>query len=304
VLDLVLIAVFLSVMLLVLSVGLAFNSRRKQALRRAVRASREHNPQAYPSSGDRFTRLVRGVFSQLTFLFPDSADLRMKLIRAGYSGRSAPLTYSSLRVMLLVGLPVLGFLVGLAVSGSIQTASSWGAAGIVLSITAPPYVLARRVSQRSQRIRKHLPDGLDLMVVCVEAGLGLDAAILKVSEELTTSHPDIAQEFRVVTQLVNAGVPRIEALREIAERTGVQEVNSFVSTLVQSERLGTPIARTLRLHAEQMRTKRRQSAQEAAAKAPIKMLVPMVLFILPALFIVVVGPAIIVLSKVFSGMVE
>jgi tight adherence protein C len=206
--------------------------------------------------------------------------------------------------MLLVGLPVLGFLVGVAVTGSAQTAFSWAAAGIVLSITAPPYVLARRVSQRSQRIRKHLPDGLDLMVVCVEAGLGLDAAILKVSEELTTSHPDIAQEFRVVTQLVNAGVPRIEALREIAERTGVQEVNSFVTTLIQSERLGTPIGRTLRLHSEQMRTKRRQRAEEAAAKAPIKMLVPMVLFILPALFIVVVGPAVIILTKVFSGTIQ
>jgi tight adherence protein C len=291
-------------MLLVLSVGLAVNSRRQQALRRAVRASRERNPQAFPSSGDRFTRLVRGVFTQFTFLFPDSADLRIKLIRAGYSHRSAPLTYSSVRVMLLVGLPVLLFLVGVAVTGSIHSASSWGAAGIVLSIAGPPYVLARRVRQRSQRIRKHLPDGLDLMVVCVEAGLGLDAAILKVSEELTTSHPDIAHEFRVVTQLVNAGVPRIEALREIAERTGVQEVNSFVSTLVQSERLGTPIARTLRLHAEQMRTRRRQRAEEAAAKAPIKMLVPMVLFILPALFIVVVGPAIIILTKVFSGVVQ
>jgi tight adherence protein C len=304
VLELVLIAVFLSVMLLVLSVGLAFNSRRQQALRRAVRASRERNPQAFPRSGDRFTGLLRGVFKQFTFLFPDSAGLRMKLIRAGYTGRSAPLTYSSLRVMLLVGLPVLGFLVGVAVTGSAQTAFSWAGAGIVLSITAPPYVLARRVSQRSQRIRKHLPDGLDLMVVCVEAGLGLDAAILKVSEELTTSHPDIAQEFRVVTQLVNAGVPRIEALREIAERTGVQEVNSFVTTLIQSERLGTPIGRTLRLHSEQMRTKRRQRAEEAAAKAPIKMLVPMVLFILPALFIVVVGPAVIILTKVFSGTIQ
>lgn len=303
-LELVLIAVFLSVMLLVLSVGLAFNSRRQQALRRAVRASRERNPQAFPSSGDKFTGLLRGVFKQFTFLFPDSAGLRMKLIRAGYSGRSAPLTYSSLRVMLLVGLPVLGFLVGVAVTGSAQTAFSWTAAGIVLSITAPPYVLARRVRQRSQRIRKHLPDGLDLMVVCVEAGLGLDAAILKVSEELTTSHPDIAQEFRVVVQLVNAGVPRVEALREIAERTGVQEVNSFVTTLIQSERLGTPIGRTLRLHSEQMRTKRRQRAEEAAAKAPIKMLVPMVLFILPALFIVVVGPAVIILSKVFSGTIQ
>lgn len=303
-LELVLIAVFLSVMLLVLSVGLAFNSRRQQALRRAVRASRERNPQAFPSSGDKFTGLLRGVFKQFTFLFPDSAGLRMKLIRAGYTGRSAPLTYSSLRVMLLVGLPVLGFLVGVAVTGSAQTAFSWAAAGIVLSITAPPYVLARRVRQRSQRIRKHLPDGLDLMVVCVEAGLGLDAAILKVSEELTTSHPDIAQEFRVVVQLVNAGVPRVEALREIAERTGVQEVNSFVTTLIQSERLGTPIGRTLRLHSEQMRTKRRQRAEEAAAKAPIKMLVPMVLFILPALFIVVVGPAVIILSKVFSGTIQ
>lgn len=302
--ELVLMTVFLSVMLLILAVGLASNSRRQQALRRAVRASRERNREAAPPSADRFTRLVRGVFEQFTFLFPDSADLRTKLIRAGFSGRSAPLTYSSLRVMLLIALPVLAFLIGLSVTGSTRAASSWLAAGIVLSLTAPPYVLARRMSQRSQRIRKHLPDALDLMVVCVEAGLGLDAAILKVSEELTTSHPDIAQEFRVVTQLVNAGVPRVEALREIANRTGVHEVNSFVSTLIQSERLGTPIARTLRLHSEQMRTKRRQRAEEAAAKAPIKMLVPMVLFILPALFIVVVGPAIIILTKVFSGVVQ
>ncbi len=203
--------------------------------------------------------------------------------------------------MVLAAVPVLAFLIGLAIHGSAKGGMIWALVGAVVAALAPPLVLRHQVSERAKRIRKGLPDALDLMVVCIEAGLGLDASILKVTDELATSHRDIADEFRVVMQLTNAGVPRVDALRGMAERTGVSAVNSLVATLIQSERLGSPIGRTLRMHADQLRTKRRQQAEETAAKAPIKMLIPMVLFVLPALFIVVVGPALIVLRDTFSG---
>ncbi len=303
-LQLLLLGVFLSVMLAVMAVGSGFSSRRRLAVRRALKQSRERNPKAYEGPGATCSSTIRGALSQLAFLFPDSADLRLKLVRAGYNGRTAPLTYSSLRVALLVGLPGFALIVALILAGSFAASASWVLAAITIALFVPPYVLTRRVQHRALRIKKTLPDALDLMVVCVEAGLGLDSAILKVADELTASHSDIAHEFRVVNQLINAGMPRVDALREMTERTGVAEVSALVGTLLQSERLGTPIARSLRLHADQLRTKRRQRAEEASAKAPIKMLIPMVLFVLPALFIVVLGPAIIVLSRIFSGMAQ
>ncbi|MEE9244792.1 MAG: hypothetical protein V3U63_01205, partial [Gemmatimonadota bacterium] len=205
-LELLLLGIFVSVLLAVLAVGFAIGSRRQQALRRALHQARERNPKAFSGMGTDLSRLVNVVFRHFAFLFPDSAQLRQKLIRAGYERRTAPLTYSSLRVMLLAALPVLAFVATFGVTGELEIAYLWAIAGAGLALMAPPFIIRRKIKQRAQRIRKHLPDGLDLMVVCVEAGLGLDDAILKVADELTTSHPDIAHEFRVVTQLVNAGV--------------------------------------------------------------------------------------------------
>ncbi len=299
-LELLLLAIFLSVTIAVLAVGLLLGSRSREALRRALRSRRAPDGQPTSDPGTHLSRLIRKLFRSLALLSPGSAYLRVRLLQAGYQSRTAPLTYSSLRVMLLIALPLLAFVSGLSITRSFQVAAAWLALGAVLALLGPPLVLRRQVRVRKLRIRKHLPDSLDLLVVCVEAGLALDAAILKVSRELSGSDADMAHEFRLVNQRVNAGMPRSDALREMSERTGVGEVHALVATLIQSERLGTSISRTLRLYADQLRTKRRQRAQEAAAKAPIKMLVPMMLFILPALFIIVLGPVVLALRDLFS----
>ncbi len=300
-LELLLLTTFLSVTVAALAAGFMLGSRRQQALRRALKSSRRQNQPALAGAGTALSRLLREIFGPVAFLFPDSAELRLKLVQAGYVERSAPLTYSSLRVMLVAALGVLGFVIGLAFTRSLQAALIGLTAGSALALLAPPFTLRRQIAARKQRLRKHLPDALDLLVICVEAGLAIDAAIIKVATELKTSHADMAQELRMVTQMVNAGVPRMDALREMSHRTGVREVGSLVGTLIQSERLGTSIARTLRLHSDQLRTKRRQQAEQAALRAPIKMLVPMVLFLLPALFIVVAGPVVLVLRDTFAS---
>lgn len=221
----------------------------------------------------------------------DTSELKWKLIRAGWDGQTAPLTYSALQLWLGVSLPLLAATLAYAGGRSRLDVLLFGAGGLVMASLIPMLVLRRQARLRSKRIRKSLPDALDLMVVCVEAGVGLDAAILRVSNEFAATGPDLAHELAVVNQRVNAGIPRTEALREMILRTGVEEIRSLVTTLVQSDRLGVSIARVLRVSSESLRTKRRQAAQQRAEKAPIKMLVPLILFVLPALMIVIIGPA-------------
>jgi tight adherence protein C len=138
-----------------------------------------------------------------------------------------------------------------------------------------------------------LPDALDLLIVCVEAGSGLDAAIVKASEELSLSYPALAEELRLITTETRAGKPRLEAFRNFAARTGVEDVRSLVAMLIQTDRFGTSIAQALRTHAEVSRTKRRQRAEEKAAKLGVKLVFPLVFCLFPALYVVVLGPAVI-----------
>ncbi len=228
-------------------------------------------------------------------------DLRLKLARAGWDSRTAPLTFAALRLSLMVSLPSLAaVLVFAANRGRLEMAMAAGA-GLLLARLIPEFVVWRRTKHRQTRVRKSLPDALDLMVVCVEAGVGLDAAILRVSDELRLSHPDLAHELRVVNQQVNAGLPRADALRDLIGRTGVDDLRSVITTLIQSEKLGVSIGRTLRVSSEALRTRRRQRAEQEARKAPIRMLVPLVLFILPALLLVLIGPAAIHIVRVLQG---
>ncbi len=229
-----------------------------------------------------------------------STRLRTNLTRAGWDSRTAPLTYSAIRMWLAVSVPLLSAALAYSLNRTQQEVLSAAAGGLVVAWMIPYVLVARRARMRRKRIRKSLPDALDLMVVCVEAGVGVDAAILRVSDELETVHPELAYEFRVVNLRVNAGIPRIEALREMVTRTDVDDLRSLVSTLIQSEKLGVSIARVLRVSSDALRTKRRQLAEQAARKAPIKMLVPLVLFVLPALMLVILGPAGIHLMRVLS----
>jgi tight adherence protein C len=165
----------------------------------------------------------------------------------------------------------------------------------------PGVVLGRMVKARQKVIQNGLPDALDLMIVCLEAGSALDQAILKVSEELALAYPALAEEFQTLLTETRAGKPRLEAFRNLADRTGVEDVRSLVAMLVQTDRFGTSVSQALRTHAEVSRTKRRQRAEERAAKIGVKLVFPLVFCLFPAMFVVTLGPAVIRFVRVLFG---
>jgi tight adherence protein C len=174
---------------------------------------------------------------------------------------------------------------------------------VILSIVGfmlPDFVLTQAIKNRRERIRLGLPDALDLLVICMEAGLGMDQALIRVGNELKISHPEISDEFMLINLEQRAGKPRLEAWRNMADRTKLEIVKAFVNMLVQTERFGTPISRSLSTFADGLRMKRRQMAEEMAAKTTIKMIFPLVLFIFPCMFIVLLAPAFISISRNMS----
>ena len=170
----------------------------------------------------------------------------------------------------------------------------------ILGYLAPSYWLYSRKKNRQLQIFHTLPDLLDLMTVCVEAGLSMDAALMRTTETPQFDRDPLAHEIRIANMETRAGKPRIEALKDMAERVMVDDVRSFVTMLAQTERFGTSLSQALRTFADSLRTKRRQIAEEAAAKTTIKMVFPLILFIFPALLVVILGPAIIEISKIFK----
>jgi tight adherence protein C len=178
----------------------------------------------------------------------------------------------------------------------------WIFAGLVVGYMAPDFWLTRAMKKRKKKIRRSMPDAIDLMVICVDAGLGLDQALLRIGEELATSHKEINEEFTQVHLEQRAGKMRLEAWQSLAARNQIEEFNAFVSMLVQSDRFGTPIIKALGRFSEELRTKRRQRAEEAAAKTKIKIIFPLVLFIFPCLFIVLLAPALLAIGAGLKSM--
>lgn len=220
--------------------------------------------------------------------------LRRRLAMAGYASPSAVAVFGLSTIVVPVVLAA-GILVARGISRGWILALCAAAIGYML----PEFVLSRKVKRRKQEIRDGLPDALDLLIVCVEAGCGLDQAIVKASDELGLTYPALAHELRLITTEVRAGKPRIEAFKNFAARTKVDDVQTLVAMLVQTDKFGTSIAQALRTHAETSRTKRRQSAEERAAKVGVKLVFPLVLFLFPALYVVILGPAVIQFIRVF-----
>jgi tight adherence protein C len=174
------------------------------------------------------------------------------------------------------------------------------AAALGIGYLAPDFWLGKKISSRQKKIRLGLPDVLDLLVICVEAGLGLDQATARTAQELSKAQPAVADELSIVALEQSAGRPRADAWRHMAERTDVDTVRNLVSMLVQSEQFGTSIAKTLRTHSDTLRVQRIQAVEEMAAKTTIKLIFPLVLFIFPYLFLVTLGPAVILMSESFK----
>lgn len=225
--------------------------------------------------------------------------IRRQLVQAGYRAPGAVGVYFGARVLCAVGLALLSIplatILPLGNFGRILAVLYLGVAGWML----PFLYLKRRMNQRARSLQRGLADGLDLMVVCVEAGLGLNQSLLRVAEEMDRISPEMSDELTMVTLEMRAGTPREEALRNLAERTGLDDVRAWVGAMIQTDRFGTSIADSLRVHSDTMRTKRRQRAEEAAAKLTVKMLIPTVLFIFPALVVVVLAPAIMRMVEFF-----
>lgn len=218
---------------------------------------------------------------------------QLMMIRAGYRTPEAILAMRGLKLLVPVGLLVLVFSSGFYRSNPYLFLGLAAIAGYLL----PEIWLIWRVHARQHRLRRALPDGLDLLVICVEAGLGLDQGLLKVSQDLRIAHREFCDELQLVNLEMRIGKSRIEALRELARRTGLEDIKSLVAMLIQTERFGTSVAQSLRVFSDELRTKRRQRAEEMSAKTTVKIVPPLVFFIFPALLVVILGPAIITLIR-------
>jgi tight adherence protein C len=221
------------------------------------------------------------------------------LVKAGYDSARAAVIFGAIRVVVLIGTPLLVFIFFPFRNPFPLLIATLTAA--IAGYVVPAFSLSYAANKRRVRLVRALPDVMDLLVLCVEAGLGFDAAILRVGQELQNAHPDMAHELLLVNRKVNAGVTREEALRGAYTRTGVDELRVLVQHLVQSERLGTSIGKVLRVYGQTLRVKRRQTAERKAALAPLKMTFPMAGFILPALFIMILGPAMLQVVNLFGG---
>jgi tight adherence protein C len=224
----------------------------------------------------------------------EMSKVRRRLATAGYRSMTAAILYSAAEVILPV---VFGAGVLLVVGFSKWYIGIFGAA---IGWMLPSFWLGRQTTLRQKQIRNGLPDALDLMIVCIEAGSGIDQALVKTSDELDISYPALAEELRLVTTEIRAGKPRLEAFKNFASRTKVDEVRSLVAMLVQTDRFGTSVAQALRTHAEVSRTKRRQNAEERAAKIGVKLVFPLVFCLFPSLYVAILGPAVVDHVRVFK----
>jgi tight adherence protein C len=249
------------------------------------------------ASSDQIVAFLKRVGERLPKSPKDLSKIQLRLVMAGYRSPEAVPVFLALRVGIALALfaffmaPILG-----------KPNMLTGLAAAALGYVIPGIVLAKRAKRRQHRIRLSLPDALDLLVVSVEAGLGLDQALARVGQELAFAYPDLSGELRLVNLELLAGKGRSEALRNLADRTGVDDLSSLVAMLVQTDKFGTSVAHSLRVFSETLRTKRRQRAEEAAAKTGVKMVFPLVICIFPAIWIVTIGPAAIRFMKVLGPM--
>ena len=238
---------------------------------------------------DRIQRLFRPLGKMLPRSPKDLSKQRLRLVQAGFRGRDDVILFYGSQAALVIAL-----LVASAVTGHLhRNPFLCVTVALLLGAALPDGWLSWRIRKRKDRLQVALPDTLDLLVVCVEAGLGLDQSLMRIGQESRQTHPDLSDELRRYHLEVGAGQTRKQALRNLAERSGLSDLKSLVAVLIQTDRFGTSIAQSLRVFSDTLRTKRMQRAEERAAKMAIKMIPPMVLFVFPSIFVVVAGPAVI-----------
>jgi tight adherence protein C len=303
---LLLVVAFLGTFGLILSVGLLLFYRDAALMRLSSLVEGR--------SGSRFARLgrilhpdrqaVEQVLKPFQSVLPRSAQetsvTQTRLIRAGYRKNGHVNVFYGAKVVVPITLTLI------ATGTGAYTIGPFFAYGLCvgLGFLLPDFWLGNRIAKRQAAIRLGLPEALDLMVICTEAGLSLDQTLLQASKELAISQPEIADELGLMLLEQRAGRPRAEALKGFAERIGIDSVRALVNTLVQATTFGTSIAKTLRVYSESMRTQRRQQAEEQAAKTTVKLVFPLVFFIFPSLFVVALGPAMILMFDGFNSYLQ
>lgn len=302
--------VFVTILMLSMSVYSYLGYRRKRrALVDKIRGdssalSSHSAAEALPQERGFFGPVVNIAQNVGRKVRPEGEDqpsyMRQQFLRAGYRRRNAPVIFLGVKIILAGLLPLLFFayrVVFILKFASVPVVGISVLLGL-LGFYLPNLFLKFRIGKRKDHMSRGFPDALDLMVVCVEAGMGLDAAIQRVGEEMRLNHSVVADEFRVLSLELRAGKPRREALRNLAMRTGLEEVSSLMSLLIQTDKFGTSVTEALRVHADSMRVKRYQKAEELAAKIPVKLVFPLIIFIFPSFFLVLVGPAAIQMFRV------
>ncbi len=251
--------------------------------------------EAKPAFRERIGQALDPLSKALPLSPSEVSRTRAWLIQAGYREARHLTIYTGSRVFGAV----LGGAIVIGISGFNSLLLLVGV--MAFGFFIPRMILKRLIRNRQMRIRLGLPDALDLTVICVEAGLALDQAMMRVGEDLHHAHPELSSELHLVNLEMRAGKPRTEALRNLVERTGVDDIRALVTTLIQTDRFGTSVAQGLRVHSDSLRTQRRQRAEEQAAKTSIKMVLPLALFILPSIIFVTLGPAFIQLLHTFKA---
>jgi tight adherence protein C len=219
------------------------------------------------------------------------SKLRIKLANAGFRGESSPMIFLASKTILAIGLGLVALIYAWTRGEEPPKIAGLALFCTALGFMGPNLWLGMAAGKRAEQVRNGLPDSLDLLVISVESGLALDAALQRVGDEMRHVHPIISEEFQIATLETQMGIPRAEALNNVATRTGVSEVRSLVAIVNQAERFGTSVARALRSQADALRVKRRQAAEERAQKTTVKLMAPLILFIFPAIFVVLAGPA-------------
>ncbi len=241
------------------------------------------------------TAMAERVAEPLNRMMPisaiDAAKLQKQMLQAGYRSQDAATAFRAIQITLTVAIPSVVLTACFLLQRPVNNFLVWGVFGAAIGFYLPRYVLRKKISGRQQRITWALADAMDLMVVAVEAGLGLNAALNRVSDELKELHPDMHYEMDLVNLEIRVGRSREEALRNLAERTGIDDIRSFVALLIQADRYGSSIAKAVRIFADSLRTKRRQRAEQISQKAALKLLFPLTMFLFPVIILVVLGPA-------------
>jgi tight adherence protein C len=300
----VLILTFLTVAFIVLAIYLVITrkSREEQRLEKLLPASKatgQNKPKLLEGAGNSFiTRFVKPL-DNITAAKPGAMNksIRLRLIQAGWRSNAAYYNFIAARVLLGVLLPLSYLVSRFFFTFSLQVILLCLLL-VIIGFGLPDTILGFAMRARQGRILRALPDALDLMVVCVEAGLGLDMTFRRVGEEIRPLGRDLSDEFHLTNLEIRAGKPRNECFKNMSLRTGVSEINNLMTILIQTSRFGTSLAKALRVHSDAMRIKRRQIAEEKAAKSTVKLIFPLVFFIFPAIFVVLVGPGVIRIIRV------